>query len=237
MTTPVGATAPPADTTPPTVSLTAPPAGPVSGTVNVAATASDNVGVSGVQFRLDGAAIGAEDTSAPYSVSWDTTAATAGTHTLTAVARDAAGNRHDVGAGERDRRRQRRRAAGAPVFVNDRVIIGLDEPTQIAWTPDGRMLIAERDGTIWVVPPGSSQVLPTPLIQVPSVQTADERGLLGLTHRPAVRAERLHLRLLHARHDAQPRLALHRDRQHGVDRERARGLAEPGRGRDLAPGR
>ena len=186
MTTPVGATAPPADTTFPTVSLTAPPAGPVSGTVNVAATASDNVGVSGVQFRLDGAAIGTEDTSAPYSVSWDTTTATAGTHTLTAVARDAAGNlttsapvsvtvAGSGGGGGGD---------GAPAFVNDRVIIGLDEPTQIAWTPDGRMLIAERDGTIWVVPPGSSQVLSTPLIQVPSVQTADERGLLGLTIDP-----------------------------------------------------
>ncbi len=34
-----------------------------------------------------------EDTSAPYSVTWDTTAATAGPHALTAVARDAAGNR------------------------------------------------------------------------------------------------------------------------------------------------
>jgi glucose/arabinose dehydrogenase len=73
----------------------------------------------------------------------------------------------------------------APAFVNDRVIIGLDEPTQMVFTPDGRMLIAERDGTIWVVPPGSSQVLPTPLIQVPNVETGDERGLLGLAFHPA----------------------------------------------------
>ena len=40
------------------------------------ATASDDVGVAGVQFRLDGADLGAEDTSAPYSVNWDTTTAT-----------------------------------------------------------------------------------------------------------------------------------------------------------------
>ena len=33
-----------------------------------------------------------EDTSAPYSVAWDTTAAANGAHTLSAVARDAAGN-------------------------------------------------------------------------------------------------------------------------------------------------
>ena len=46
-------TPPPPDTTPPTVSLT-PPAPILAGTVNLAATASDNVGVAGVQFLLDG---------------------------------------------------------------------------------------------------------------------------------------------------------------------------------------
>src|SRR2546425_431409 len=81
------------DAIPPTVSLTAPAAGAiVTGTIAVAATASDNVGVVGVQFTLDGANLGAERTTAPYAVSWDTTIATNGTHTLTAVARDAAGN-------------------------------------------------------------------------------------------------------------------------------------------------
>jgi hypothetical protein len=85
---------PPPDTTPPVVSLTSPAnAATVSGKVTVTASASDNVGVAGVQFELDGAALGVEDTSAPYSISWDTTADANGTHTLTAVARDAAGNR------------------------------------------------------------------------------------------------------------------------------------------------
>jgi hypothetical protein len=80
------------DTTPPTVSLTAPASGAtVSGTITVSANASDNVGVVGVQFKLDGGNLGAEDTTAPYSVSWSTASATNGSHTLTAVARDAAG--------------------------------------------------------------------------------------------------------------------------------------------------
>ena len=75
-----------------TVSLT-PPASIVSGTVTLAATASDNVGVAGVKFLLDGnTTIGAEDTTSPYSVSWNTTTASNGTHTLTAQARDAANN-------------------------------------------------------------------------------------------------------------------------------------------------
>jgi hypothetical protein len=81
------------DETPPTVSIAAPANGAtVSGLVAVRANASDNRGVAGVQFRLDGANAGAEDTGAPYEITWDTRAAPNGTHTLSAVARDAAGN-------------------------------------------------------------------------------------------------------------------------------------------------
>jgi hypothetical protein len=71
------ATAP--DITPPTVSQTAPTGGAtVSGTsVNLSATASDNVAVAGVTFKVNGVIIGAEDTSAPYSVTWDSTASRA----------------------------------------------------------------------------------------------------------------------------------------------------------------
>ncbi|MCI0528987.1 MAG: Ig-like domain-containing protein, partial [Nitrospira sp.] len=81
------------DATPPAVSLTAPASGAtVSGDINVSASASDNVGVVGVQFKLDGANLGTEDTVSPYSISWNTTTATNASHSLTAVARDAAGN-------------------------------------------------------------------------------------------------------------------------------------------------
>jgi hypothetical protein len=81
------------DTTAPTVSLSAPANNAtVRGSVTFSATASDNVGVSGVQFKLDGANLSAEDTTSPYSITWNTTTATNGSHTLTATARDAAGN-------------------------------------------------------------------------------------------------------------------------------------------------
>jgi Big-like domain-containing protein len=81
------------DTTLPTVSLTAPADGAiVSGAaVTVSASAADNVAVAGVQFTLDGVNLGAEDTTSPYSVAWNTTTATNAIHSLTAVARDAAG--------------------------------------------------------------------------------------------------------------------------------------------------
>jgi len=82
-----------ADVTPPTVSLTAPVTGvTASGTVMVSASATDNVGVVGVQFKLDGVNLGGEDTTNAYSISWNSTLVANGTHTFAAVARDAAGN-------------------------------------------------------------------------------------------------------------------------------------------------
>jgi hypothetical protein len=82
------------DTTPPTVTMTAPSAGAiVSGTTNVSANASDNVGVAGVQFQLDAVNLGAEVLVPPYTIAWNTTSAADGPHALTAIARDAAGNR------------------------------------------------------------------------------------------------------------------------------------------------
>lgn len=83
----------PCDTVPPTVSITSPTAGAsVSGTTQVSADASDNTGLVGVQFRVDGADLGVEDTSAPYQVDWNTVGIANGNHTLSAVARDVSGN-------------------------------------------------------------------------------------------------------------------------------------------------
>src|SRR5262249_58414688 len=56
------------------------------------ASASDNVGVALVRILVDGTQVGADQTAAPYAVAWDTTAASNGSHTITAFARDAAGN-------------------------------------------------------------------------------------------------------------------------------------------------
>lgn len=81
------------DTTPPSVSIVAPSEGAtVSGTVMVSVSASDNVAVAGVHLSSDGADVGSEDTTAPYVLSFDSASTSNGRHTLTAVARDAAGN-------------------------------------------------------------------------------------------------------------------------------------------------
>ena len=65
----------------------------VAGTVACAATVyrGGGIGVAGVQFRLDGADLGAEVAKPPYVFQWDSTQAANGTHTLSVVARDATG--------------------------------------------------------------------------------------------------------------------------------------------------
>jgi len=57
----------------------------------VTASASDNVGVTKVEFYLDGV-LKSTDTTSPYSWSWDTTTATNAAHSLVSKAYDAAGN-------------------------------------------------------------------------------------------------------------------------------------------------
>jgi leucyl aminopeptidase len=65
----------------------------VTGTVRVSASAADSdSGISKVVFYVDGNAR-ATVTAAPYRFNWNTANFTTGTHTLTAIATDVAGNR------------------------------------------------------------------------------------------------------------------------------------------------
>jgi hypothetical protein len=89
--TPIGVL-PGLDTTPPTVSLTSPTNGIVSGTVTVKASASDNDGIDGVQFRINGSNFGPKDVQPPFEIDWTTTAVPNGVYRLTAVAIDRVGN-------------------------------------------------------------------------------------------------------------------------------------------------
>jgi Big-like domain-containing protein/exo-rhamnogalacturonan lyase-like protein len=124
------------DTTPPTVSITSPATGAtVSATISVSANASDNVGVAGVQFQLDGANLGAEDTASPYSTSWNTTAATNGTHTLSAIARDAAGNKTTASVSVTVSNIPPTSALGVGVDVNTKFIVELRELAPLVTCP------------------------------------------------------------------------------------------------------
>ncbi|WP_234484086.1 S8 family serine peptidase [Noviherbaspirillum pedocola] len=81
------------DTTPPAVAIVNPVPGQVSGTVSINTNASDNNGSAGItqQIYVDGA-LKAKGTGATLSYSLNTRKLAIGTHTIQAVAKDAAGN-------------------------------------------------------------------------------------------------------------------------------------------------
>jgi len=80
------------DTSPPTCGLTSPADGAqLRGTVTVAATASDNRGVTKVEFFVD-SELRQVDFTAPYEWLWDTTGDSDGAHNVKAVAYDEATN-------------------------------------------------------------------------------------------------------------------------------------------------
>jgi glucose/arabinose dehydrogenase/PKD repeat protein len=170
-----------ADTTPPSVSITSPASNAqVSNIVTVSATASDDTGVAGVQFLVDGVATGSEDPTPPYGLNWDTRTTSNGAHTLTARARDAAGNS----------------TLSAPItvnvantsqFQNEILATGFNLPTNIEFMPDGRMLVAEFTGTIKVLPPPYTQADATPFLQITNIAPpgpAADRGIFDLALDP-----------------------------------------------------
>ena len=171
------------DATAPQITLTAPThlADALIGIVNVTADASDNVAVAvaGVEFQIDGIAIAAEVTTAPYQTSDSSAAFASGQHVLRARARDAVGNRSPW--------------ASATVrfgsLVNstqgfsrsDNWITGLTSATAFAQTPGGRLLVAQQGGALRVVKNGA--LLATPFVQL-GVDSSGERGLLGVAAHP-----------------------------------------------------
>jgi hypothetical protein len=79
----------------PVVSITAPANGSsLSGTITISANATSGSGMSSVQFQIDGTNLGAPiaGPGPSYSTSWNTTAVSNGSHTITAIATNTAGN-------------------------------------------------------------------------------------------------------------------------------------------------
>ena len=169
------------DTQSPVATLTAPADSStnLTGAVTVTATATDNVGVAGVQFQLDGVNLGAEDTAAPYAATLPATLDyTTGVHVFRARARDAAGNLSawstvTVTFGNN---------VNIPVgFARTTYGTGLATPTAMAFAPDGRLFVCQQTGQLRVVPVGGG---PSTLFHTFSVNSTGERGLLGVAFHP-----------------------------------------------------
>jgi glucose/arabinose dehydrogenase/chitodextrinase len=127
----------------PTITITAPTNNQqVSNIFALTADASD---ATGVQFYVDGTAVGPEDTTVPYTANWDTRTATNGAHTVTARARDANGNVTVASPVTVN-------VSNSDSFINDILATGFNLPTAMKFLPDGRMLVAELGGKIKIVP-------------------------------------------------------------------------------------
>ena len=74
------------------MTVTAPaPGAALSGSFAISATATDDTGVTGVVFKVDGVIIG-DASAAPFTLTWDSTGTANGAHVLSATAFDAAAN-------------------------------------------------------------------------------------------------------------------------------------------------
>jgi glucose/arabinose dehydrogenase len=176
---PTGSKAP--DINAPTTTLTAPAAfaSSLTGTITLSASAADDVGVTAVEFQIDGVAVGSADASAPYETMLDTGAYPSGQHVVRARASDATGNVSPWSSATV-------RFGGAVTqpagFTrNESWISGLANATAFAQAPDGRIFVAEQGGTLRVVKNGA--LLATPFVSI-AVDSAGERGLLGVALSP-----------------------------------------------------
>ena len=64
-------------------------------------------------------------------------------------------------------------------FEEQTIATGLSRPTTMAWAPDGRMFVAEKDGVLKVVPPGRTTATVVKDYST-RVNHYSDRGLLGL---------------------------------------------------------
>lgn len=76
----------------PTISIVTPTAAStVIGNVLLSADVADDVGVAGVQFKVDGVNVGSEITTAPFQYTWNSALVADGAHNISGVVRDSIG--------------------------------------------------------------------------------------------------------------------------------------------------
>lgn len=165
----------------PVATLDAPANGTLglTGAVTLRASAFDDVGVTRVEFSVDGALLATDDT-APYEATLPSTDTYAsGVHVLRARARDAAGNWSPWSAATVTFGGGVALPAG---FTRTTIVTGLGStPTAMAFAPDGRLFVAEQLGALRVVKNGA--LLATPFVTM-TVDATGERGLLGVAFDP-----------------------------------------------------
>ena len=169
------------DTTAPVVTLTSPvsAAANLGASVNLDATASDDIGVSAIEFQVDGQAVGTAGSGSTHRVVLDATAYASGQHVVRVRARDAAGNTSAWASATVEFGGTRTQPAG--FTRNDAWITSLSSATAMAQAPDGRWFVAQQGGALRVVK--GSTLLATPFMTL-NVDSTGERGLIGVALDP-----------------------------------------------------
>jgi hypothetical protein len=135
----------------------------VSGLVPVNVSATDNVSVTKVELRVNGAAV-ATDTMAPHGFTWDSTMVANGMATLTAVAYDGAGNS----------------STSASVSVNVSNTADVTPPPTSVTTPP-----AASDATppvVQILSPASGSIKPKGSVMI-TANASDNGGTSGITQK------------------------------------------------------
>jgi glucose/arabinose dehydrogenase len=171
---------PSADTTPPTAGILSPSdfATGLTGSFTVTGTGLDDVGVTSIQFQVDGVSLGT-DTTSPFSMTVDANAYAPGQHIISVRAADAANNQSAW-------KSITVKMAGTNTvdtgFTKDESwVTGLASTTAMAQAPDGRIFVAEQTGKLRVIKGG---VLQSTAFHTFTVDSSGERGLLGVAFHP-----------------------------------------------------
>ena len=169
------------DQQPPQATLTAPAAlaTGLTGDIALTATASDDVGVTAVEFEADGGPVGPPDTTAPSGATVSVANHPPGQHIVRARARDASGK---VSAWSSATVRFGGTAKVPAGFtLTESWVAGIARGTAMAQAPDGRLFIAQQGGDLRVVKDGA--LLPAPFASF-TVDGNGERGLIGVAVHP-----------------------------------------------------
>ncbi|MEE9344214.1 MAG: PQQ-dependent sugar dehydrogenase [Methylococcales bacterium] len=71
-----------------------------------------------------------------------------------------------------------------PQFQDELVKSGINFPTSMTQMPDGRMLVTEKTGQIWILDPSLTNPVLEPYLLITNIDTTGERGLLDIVLDP-----------------------------------------------------
>jgi glucose/arabinose dehydrogenase len=146
--------------------------------IDASAVPASGSTIASVEFQVDGVGVGSS-TAAPYTVSVDTNRYASGQHVVRARAVDAGGSTSDWAVATVQLAGTRTQPGG---FTRDQTYVtALNNATAFAQANDGRLFIAEQNGTLRLAINGVLQS--TPVLTL-TVDDQNERGLLGVALHP-----------------------------------------------------